>query len=622
MKRSIATVSLSGTLEDKLAAAAAAGFDGVELFEPDLITCPLTPAELAAQMAQLGLELSLYQPFRDFEGVGEELLAHNHRRAERKFALMGSLGAEVMLVCSSVNPAAIDDDELAATQLRQLAERAAEHGIRVAYEALAWGRHVDRFEHSWRIVQAADHPNLGVCLDSFHILARGDDPQAIEKIPGEKIFFVQLADAPCLHMDVLPWSRHHRCFPGQGDFDLAAFMAHVLTAGYEGPLSLEVFNDVFRQSDPARTAVDAMRSLRLLEDRIARRDPRPSRSTPRWLASLAPAPALERYAFVELGVDAVSEPVVEGLLSALGFHQTGLHRSTQVELWRNGRAAVVLNRDRRTKSPHLTGVAQVTTLAVESPDPDCSVRRAEALRAPRLIGRRGPREVELPAIAAPDGVSILICPASDELDCGWLDDFIAPGLSHASELPLVDIDHVALSQPFERFDETRLFYRAVFGLEPRPGHELAAPDGLMRSQAFVSRGGRVRLVLNVPVVGAISPPAPDAHHVAFSCPDVFSAAETLRAGGVPVLAIGDNYYEDLASRLELPDELLVRMRELGICYDRDGGGEYLHLYTPLAGARLFLELVERRGGYDGFGAPNSVVRMAAQRASLRALGVA
>jgi 4-hydroxyphenylpyruvate dioxygenase len=143
--------------------------------------------------------------------------------------------------------------------------------VRVAYEALAWGRYVNDYAHAWKLVAAVDHPSLGVCLDSFHILSRGDDPAGIRDIPGEKVFFVQLADAPAMHLDVLQWSRHYRCFPGQGDFDLTGFMAHVLSTGYDGPLSLEVFNDVFRQADADRTATDALRSLVALEESLATR---------------------------------------------------------------------------------------------------------------------------------------------------------------------------------------------------------------------------------------------------------------------------------------------------------------------------------------------------------------
>jgi 4-hydroxyphenylpyruvate dioxygenase len=65
MKTSIATVSLSGSLTEKLHACAAAGFDGVELFEPDLIANDHSPEEIRALSSRLGLSLNLYQPLRD-----------------------------------------------------------------------------------------------------------------------------------------------------------------------------------------------------------------------------------------------------------------------------------------------------------------------------------------------------------------------------------------------------------------------------------------------------------------------------------------------------------------------------------------------------------------------------
>jgi len=155
MRRCIATVSLAGPLEDKLRAAAAAGFDGVELFEDDLICCPRSPEEVAAIAGDLGLAIDLYQPFRDFEAVPAEAHRRNLRRAARKLDLARRLGAPTLLVCSSVSPDAIDDDGLAAEQLHALAEQAAERGIRVAYEALAWGRWVNEYDHAWRIVESA-----------------------------------------------------------------------------------------------------------------------------------------------------------------------------------------------------------------------------------------------------------------------------------------------------------------------------------------------------------------------------------------------------------------------------------------------------------------------------------
>lgn len=198
----------------------------------------------------------------------------------------------------------------------------------MAYEALAWGRHVSTYDHAWRIVEAAGHPALGTCLDSFHILSRGSDPKGIADIPGEKIFFLQLADAPLLAMDVLQWSRHYRCFPGQGGFDVAGLVRHVLRTGYDGPLSLEVFNDVFRQADAGPTAVDARRSLLVLQETVGRA-PLPDPVVPTGVA------------FAEL-VTPDAEPLT-ALLGCLGFTRTARHRGKPVALWEQGEARILVN---------------------------------------------------------------------------------------------------------------------------------------------------------------------------------------------------------------------------------------------------------------------------------------
>ena len=271
MRKAIATVSMSGTLREKLEAIAAARFDGFELFEPDLINYNGTPAEVGAIAADLGLACELYQPFRDFEGSPDAVFRRNLDRAERKFDVMEALGAPLMLVCSNTQPNVLPEEERAAEQLYELAERAARRNLRIGFEALAWGRKTNLFSQAWSIVQRANHPHLGLILDSFHTLSLRDDPSGIVKIPGDKIFFMQLADAPLLVMDVLQWARHYRNFPGQGQFDLENFFELVLLAGYTGPMSLEVFNDLFREAPNRRTAVDAMRSLLYLEGQVRNR---------------------------------------------------------------------------------------------------------------------------------------------------------------------------------------------------------------------------------------------------------------------------------------------------------------------------------------------------------------
>ncbi|HLI58703.1 MAG TPA: TIM barrel protein [Solirubrobacteraceae bacterium] len=599
LRTCIATVCLSGTLEDKLAAAAHAGFDGIELFEPDLIGSRLSPAEIRDAAAAQGLSIDLYQPLRDFEGVEDGQRARNLRRAEAKLDVMEQLGARTLLVCSNVSASALDDDARAADQLRALAERAGRRGMRVAYEALGWGTHVSTYDHAWRIVRDADHPALGTCLDSFHILSREAPLDAIAEIPSEKLFFVQLADAPHLVMDVLQWSRHYRCFPGQGGFDLADFTDRVLAAGYEGPLSLEVFNDVFRQADPERMAVDAMRSLLVLQERLRGAGRRP----------LPPPACLRGYAFVELAVEPTSAGKIQRLLHALGFAQAAQHRTKPVTMWQQRDLRVLLNAG--ASSP-----PGITALAVESEDPERSSRRAELLLAPILARQHAPDEADLAAVAAPDGTSVFFCSSDERPEArGWLQDFEPLAVGDRRDARLEAIDHVALAQPFDYFDEAVLFYRSVLDLEPGGSLELSAPTGLVRSRAMSSANGSVRLALNVPVLGGGMDATAGHQHVAFACADVLGVAARLLEAGFSPLAIPANYYEDLSARFDLAPELVRCMRELSVLYDGDAHGEFLHFYTPTIGGRLFFEVVERRGAYDGYAAANAPIRMAAQRAA-------
>ncbi|WP_222264362.1 sugar phosphate isomerase/epimerase and 4-hydroxyphenylpyruvate domain-containing protein [Modestobacter marinus] len=605
-RRAVATVCLSGTLEDKLGAAAAAGFDGIEVFEPDLVAAPWSPAELAARCADLGLSIDLYQPFRDLDSTDPARFARNLRRAERKFDVMEQLGTTTVLVCSSVAADAVADPDQLAGQLAAVAERAGERGLRIAYEALAWGTHVSTWDRSWDAVRRADSPALGLCLDSFHVLSRGGDPAGFAAVPADKLFFLQLADAPQLQMDVLQWSRHHRLFPGQGAFDLAAFLNSVLAAGYTGPLSLEVFNDVYRQSDPARTAVDAMRSLLWLQEQLA------ARRGDAELAVAPPAPALTGWSFTELAVDGVSGPEVAAALAGLGFTHTGQHRSKPVQLWEQGRARVLLNAS--VVRPSATGVASVAALGLESADPPRSAQRAECLKAPVLPRTRGATEADLSAVAAPDGTQVFFTRTVPD---GWPADFLPTGSPAGAGAGVTGVDHVGLTQPFDSFDEAALFYRAVLGLEPQAVGEFAAPFGLVRTRAVSDPARAVRLALSVSALrrGTWAPGVPDPQYVAFTSADVVATARAARAAGAPLLTIPDNYADDLDARYDLAAELLAAVRELGLLYDEDEHGRWLQLVTRVLGDRVFLVVVQRLGGYDGYGAADAPVRMAAHRRS-------
>ncbi len=623
-RHALATGCISGILEDKLEAAATAGFDGVEIFEPDFIASPWSAADVRSRCANLGLTIDLYQPFRDFDSAEPARVRLNLRRAGLKFDVMEQLGTDLVLVCASESADAATDDDLIAAQLHQLAEAAAERGRRICYQALAWSTHVSTYDHAWRIVKAVDHPALGLCIDSFHILSRGSDPAGIEEIPADKLLFLQLADAAHLTEDVLQRSRHHRLLPGHGTFDLTAFLRHVMNAGYTGPLSLEVSNDVVRQSEPHRAAVDALRSLLALQEAALGTLP----AAPRAQVTIGgvprvapPVPSLDGYAFVELAVDDESGPAVANALASLGFAHAGRHRTKPVQLWEQGAARILLNSTRRAGTG--SGAA-VAALGIETAHPADAARRAEALLAPLLPRTRGPAEADLAAVAAPDGTAVFFCRSRESGHGGWRDDFAPVGSAPSgepSEVGLETVDHVALTQPLDRFDEAALFYRSVLGLQTQRSSEVAAPFGLVRNRAVVDTTGTLRLCLSVSVLRRGSdwhPAMTDPQHVAFATSDALGAARAARAAGAPTLHVPHNYYDDLDARLALPSGQLSAMRELDVFYEQNDDGAFLHFYTEVLGGRVFFEVVQRIGGYSGYGESNGPIRMAAHRRRHRA----
>jgi 3-dehydroshikimate dehydratase len=266
MRKSIATVSLGGKLTDKLDAIAAAHFDGVEIFEPNLRSYGGTAREVGRYARDLGLSIELFQPLRDFEGVSDEQLRLNLDRAEAAFDTMEDLGAPLMLVCSNTMADVSADEERTAAQLSQLADRAGRRGFRIGLEAHAWDTCVATFDKALRIVERANNPHLGLILDSFHTLVRPDDWSSLSELPSNRIFFVQLGDAPRLDVDALTLRRKHSRMPGQGDFDVAGFLRLVLATGYRGTVSLEIFNEGTPEA-PLATARAAMHALLLIEAR-------------------------------------------------------------------------------------------------------------------------------------------------------------------------------------------------------------------------------------------------------------------------------------------------------------------------------------------------------------------
>ncbi len=623
MQRSIATVSLSGTLPEKLEAIAAAGFDGVEIFENDLLYYDGSPREVKQMCADLGIAITLFQPFRDFEGCRRDRLARNLERAERKFDLMQELGTDLVLVCSNASADSVGDERILLDDLSLLAEHAGRRGLRIGYEALAWGRHVNTWQQVWNLVRQVDHPSLGVLLDSFHTLSLKGDPSGIAQIPGDKLFFVQMADAPILAMDVLEWSRHFRCFPGQGEFDLAGFLAPIIQSGYTGPLSLEIFNDGFRAAPTRANAADGLRSLLYLEEKTRQRLAEEQPAAPLdILFQTPPASEYDGIEFLEFAVDENLGAKLTNWLERLGFVKAGQHRSKSVSLLRQGDINLILNCEPYSFAHNFFEAhgPSLCATAIRVKDSAKALERAVAYKGQPYRGLVGPNELELAAVRAPDGSLIYLV---DPSEGGLYDtDFnLQPAATDGGGL--LRIDHMAMALPADSLDSWVLFYKSLLDFEADDEVVLPDPYGLVKSRALRSRCSSIRLPLNISenrntaISHALSSyRGSGVHHIAFDCADIFAEVRRAKEAGVPLLDIPLNYYDDLAARFDFDDEFLSELAYYNVLYDRDAqGGELFHVYTEPFEGRFFFEIIQRKNGYAGYGAANVAVRLAAMAKS-------
>jgi len=611
MKTSIATVSISGTLDAKLQAIAAAGYDGAEIFENDLLSTHLSAREIAAMMADLGLACTIFQPFRDIEGLPDPQRARMFDRLERKFDVMQELGTDLLLACSSCSPLADADRNRTIADLHEAGERAAKRGLRIGYEALAWGRHVNDHRDAWGIVRDVDHPAIGLVLDSFHSLSRKIPSSSIGDIRAEKLFIVQVADAPVLDMDLLQWSRHFRSMPGQGDFPLDDWADAIRRIGYDGYWSLEIFNDRFRAGSAHGVALDGYRSLRLMQGGIAK----PSAEAATLPAKVTPL----GVEFIEFAASHEEADALSDMLRPLGFRPTARHRSKDVTRWRQGTINVVINcePDGLAHSFDVVHGASVCAIGLAVADVPAALARADFLRVPRFEQAVAPDEWPVPSVRGVGGSLLYFVDAATR-DAMWAHEF-PHALEPAPEAALLTaVDHIAQTMQYEEFLSWLLFYVAMFDLSKTPQLEIADPMGLVQSQAVESADKSVRFTLN----GSLAAQSltsrfvqnyfgAGVQHLAFSTDDAFAVAEDAAAKGLPRLSIPRNYHDDLEARWGLEPDLVDRMAAADLLYDRDGEAEYLQFYSRAFARRVFFEVVERRG-YGGYGATNAPIRLAAQ----------
>ncbi|MDE0208584.1 MAG: TIM barrel protein [Boseongicola sp.] len=617
IRLSVATTSVPGDLFEKLEKIAETGFTGFELDELDLTGSSASPAEIGIHAASLGLSVDVFQPFHDFKGFAGDARKYAFAQLDHKIELMQALGARTLLVGTSILAAAPGDRDLIRADLDELAERLGQAGCCAALVALPWAQHVRTEMQALEIVEAVDSPHLGLALNSFYSLADGSRPARLRRIPGHRLFHVQLSDAPALNLDISRLKSHFGLLPGQGGLNLAGFVRAVARSGYDGPWSLARVSDT-EQGSRETYARDGFRALVALLDEVALTEP--ALVSP--LPDLPPRVSPKGIEFIEFAVDEASRLVLKEMLTSLCFRKERRHVSKSVELWRQGAINLVVNSE--TTGFAADALAEhgpsVCDIGLRVSDAGQTVARATMLGVPAFSQPVGTGELDIPAIKGVGGSVVHFIDEKSDLHRLWDIEFDAvPKAEATPPAGLRRIDHIAQTMRYQVMQSWLTYYTSTFEMEKAPIVDVADPSGVILSQALASPEGEVRLNLNGAgdrrtFAGAFLADQFGAgvQHIAFVTDDIFETSGLLAEAGFRRLSVSDNYYEDLAVTFQLEAGLIERLRAGHVLYDRDGNAEYFQIYSAPIFRGFFFEIVQRKGGYQGYGARNAPIRLAAQ----------
>ena len=570
------------------------GFKGVEIFENDFLVHDLKPKEIKKMVYDYGLEISLFQPFRDFEGMPEPYRSRAFDRAKKKFDVMNELGAKTILICSNTSNLALGGIDRAADDFNELGEIAKVRDIFIGYEALAWGKYISDHRDAWEIVRRANHKHVGIILDSFHTLSKGINLDTLTSIPKEKIFIVQIADAPKYNMDLLFWSRHFRNMPGQGDLKVSEFMKKLNDTGYDNWISLEIFNDQFRKDNRDLITKDGYRSLINLSKQN----------------EIVERAEIEKIEFIEFSVKKEDLNIIQKLLKSLGFIKVGLHKTKNIILHILGNVKFIINSE--IVSDQNLGEFNPYAFGLVVDNVKSTLKRCEALKVNNVKDFYLKNKSKMNLIED-NGQYIFLIDNKN-----WQNDFNF--LDQDNQNSNLEFDHIAISVEHSTLLSSVLFYKSLFECKKISNTDIIDPSGITKSHVIENKSKTFKIVINSAENNETLTSQlrkkkyiSNIQHIALRTDDIFKLSKKFNKLGLKTLKVSDNYYDDIDAKFGLETNILKKIKENNILYDEDSDGSFFQIYTTLINNSFFLEFVQRNKSYDGYGANNAIFRISAQK---------
>ncbi len=376
--------------------------------------------------------------------------------------------------------------------------------------------------------------------------------------------------------------------------------------------------DAASQGPSDAIASDGYRSLVNLLDEVSRTDPVFNFDIPK----LPDRIYASGFEFIEFACDEETGATLTDMLSSLCFRMERRHVSKSVELWRQGAVNIVVNTSKEgfAHSAFQSHGPSVCDMGLRVKDADKTVERATALGAPIFSQPVGTGELDIPAIKGVGGNVIHFIDEKSDLHRVWDIEFDPVAKTQAAQpAGLRRIDHIAQTMKYEEMQSWMLYFISTFDMEKSSIVDVADPSGVVHSQVIESPEGEVRLNLN----GAESRRTfagsfladrfgAGVQHIALLSDDIFETSDQLASAGFPRLEISQNYYADLQAEFALDDDFVSQLKAGNILYSQRDGGEYFQIYSAPIFGGFFFEIVQRKGGYQGYGARNAPARLAAQ----------
>ena len=265
------TIGRDVAFRDRLAAASEAGFEAVSLWGRDYHRARRdghSDADIKKMLDDHGLAVAeidpawWWTPGADDVRIPPELdtLEVFRYGEDELLRIADAVGAR------SLNAAEVLGGtwsiEQAAEAFAWLCDRAAEHGLLVHLEWLAWSRIPD-LATAWDVVRLADRPNGGLNVDVWHCARTGTTPDQLRHIPGRRVLAVQVDDGPeTAEDDLLHATLHERLLPGDGALDVVGFLGALADNEVNAPVGVEVFSDALHAEGARAAALRAAHSTR------------------------------------------------------------------------------------------------------------------------------------------------------------------------------------------------------------------------------------------------------------------------------------------------------------------------------------------------------------------------